>query len=113
MTMTSSSRPNARRSGARGHRGGARRHLHSRPRPRTRPALATGTTLVFFYDSHPFDDDVDFAGSRYRSRVNVHDTARNAERQLAIARRVFDAVKAEGWPTMLSFCTQGNIALYP
>ncbi len=51
--------------------------------------------------------------SRYRYWVNVHDSARNAEGQLAIARRVFNAMEARGWPVMLSFGTQGNLAVYP
>src|SRR5258707_1661616 len=67
--------------------------------PEPVPALTIGPTKVFFHDSHPFEDDADFAVSRYRYWVNVEDSAR----QLAIAQRVFDAVKAEGWPAMLSF----------
>jgi hypothetical protein len=51
---------------------------------------------VFFHDSHPFEDDTDFAVSRYRYWVNVEDSARDQQRQLAIAQRVFDAVKARG-----------------
>lgn len=77
------------------------------------PALAVGTTMVFFHDSHPFEDDAGFAVPRYTYWVSVRDSARNTQRQLAIARRVFDAVKGEGWPAMLSFATQGNIALCP
>jgi hypothetical protein len=81
------------------------------PEPST--FLATGTTTVFFHDSHPFEDDVDFPVTRYRYWANIHDTTRNIERQLAIARRVFDAVTAEGWPAMLSYGTQGQLAIYP
>ena len=81
--------------------------------PEPVPALAAGTTKVFFHDSHPFDDDTDFAVSRYSYWISVHDSARNTDRQLAIARRVFDAMKAQGWPAMLSYGLQGNIALYP
>ncbi|HUD36152.1 MAG TPA: hypothetical protein VMR14_04590 [Streptosporangiaceae bacterium] len=51
--------------------------------------------------------------SRYRYWVNVHDSARNSERQLAIAQRVFDPAAAQGWPVMLSFGVQGHIAVYP
>jgi hypothetical protein len=86
-----------------------------RPGEGTEPAavLATGSTMVFFYDSHPFEDDVDFPVTRYRYWVNIRDTVRNTERQLVIARRVFDAVTAGGWPAMLSYGTQGNLAIYP
>ena len=77
------------------------------------PALAIGTTKVFFHDSHPFEDDVNFAVSQYRYWVNIEDSARDEGRQLAIARRMFDAVTAEGWPAMLSFGLQGNLAIYP
>lgn len=77
------------------------------------PFLAVGTTNVFFQESHPFEDDVDFAVSRYRYWVNVHDSARNSERQLEIARRVFEAAKAQDWPVMLSFGVQGHVAVYP
>lgn len=77
------------------------------------PALAIGTTKVFFHDGHPFEDDAGFAVSQYRYWVSVEDSARDEDRQLAIARRVFDAAKAEGWPAMLSFDLQGNLAVYP
>ena len=77
------------------------------------PALAIGTTKVFFHDGHPFEDDVDFAVSQYRYWVNIHDSARDENRQLAIARRVFDAVVAEGWSALLSFGLQGNLAVHP
>ena len=30
------------------------------------PALAAGTTQVFFHASHPFEDDVDLPVSQYR-----------------------------------------------
>jgi hypothetical protein len=33
--------------------------------PEPAAALASGTTMVFFYDSHPFEDDVDFPVTRY------------------------------------------------
>lgn len=81
--------------------------------PQPVPVLATGTTMVFFHDSHPFEDDKDFPVSRYTYWVSVRDAARNPDRELAIARLVFDAVKARDWPAMLSFGTQGNIALHP
>ena len=77
------------------------------------PALVTGTTKVFFYDSHEFEDDRDFAVSRYHYWINVHDSARDEKRQLAIAQRVFDAMKAQAWPTMLSFNLQDAITIYP
>jgi hypothetical protein len=77
------------------------------------PALVTGATQVFFYDSHEFEDDRDFTVSRYRYWISVHDSARDQQRQLAVAQRIFDAVKAQGWPAMLSFDLQGNIAVYP
>jgi len=77
------------------------------------PVLIIGTTKVFFFDDHPFEDDVDFPVSRYRYWINVHDSARNSERQLTIARQIFDAARDQGWPAMLSFGTQGNIAIYP
>jgi hypothetical protein len=77
------------------------------------PALAIGTTKVFFHDSHPFEDDADFAVSRYRYWVSVEDSARDEDRQFAIARQVFDSVKTEGWPVMLSFGLQGSLAVYP
>jgi hypothetical protein len=77
------------------------------------PALAIGTTKVFFHDSHLFEDDQDFAVSRYRYWVSVEDSARDEERQLAIAQQVFDAMKAERWPVMLSFDLQGSLAVYP
>jgi len=77
------------------------------------PALAAGTTQVFFHDSHPFEDDRDFAVSRYRYWISGHDSARDQQRQLAVAQRIFDAVKARGWPVMLSFDLQGSIAVYP
>jgi hypothetical protein len=48
------------------------------------------------HESHRFEDDVDFAVSRYRYWVSVHDSARNTGRQLAVAQRVFDAAMAQG-----------------
>jgi hypothetical protein len=75
--------------------------------------LATGTTMVFFHDSHSFEDDAGFPVTRYRYWANIHDTTRNTERQLAIARCVFDAVAAQGWPAMLSYGTQGHLAIHP
>lgn len=73
----------------------------------------TGTTKVFFYYSHAFEDDRDFAVSRDRYWINVHDAARDKERQLAIAQRVFNAMKAQVWPTKLSFNPQHTITAYP
>jgi len=77
------------------------------------PVLVAGTTTVFLFDGHSFEDDVDFPVSRYRYWINIRDSARNSERQLAVARQVFDAARAQGWPAMLSFGTQGNIAIDP
>jgi hypothetical protein len=81
------------------------------PEPAT--FLAIGATMVFFHDSHPFEDDTGFPVTRYRYWANIHDTTRNTERQLATARRVFDAVTAEGSSAMLSYGAQGNLAIYP
>ncbi len=81
--------------------------------PEPVPALTIGPTKVFLHDRHPFEDDADFAVSRYRYWVNVEDSARDQQRQLEIAQRVFDAVKAAGWPAMLSFGLQGHLAVYP
>jgi hypothetical protein len=81
--------------------------------PEPVPALAAGATKVFFQEDHPFEDDTNFAASRYRYWISVRDSARDEERQLAVARKVFDAVKAEGWPVMLSYGLQGNLAIYP
>ena len=77
------------------------------------PALMTGGTKVFFHDSHPFEDDAEFPVSRYQYWVSVEDSARDEQRQLEIARRVFEAVTAEGWPAMLSLGLQGNVVIYP
>ncbi len=77
------------------------------------PALRVGATKVFFHDSHAFEDDADFPVSRYRRWVSIEDAARDEEHQLAVARQVFDAVKSEGWPVMLSFGLQGSIVVYP
>lgn len=77
------------------------------------PALVTGTTKVFFHDSHDFEDDHDFAMTRYHYWISVHDSARDEQRQLAIAQRIFDAVKAQTWPVMLSFNLQDSVAVYP
>ncbi len=77
------------------------------------PVLAVGTTKVIFQDSHPFEDDVDFPVSRYRYWVSVEDAGRNDDRQMAVAQRVFDAVKAVGWASLLSFDLQGSIARHP
>src|SRR6185437_393504 len=77
------------------------------------PALIVGAAKVFFRDDHPFEDDTAFAVSRYRYWVSVRDSGRDEERQLAVARKIFDAVKAAGWPVMLSYGLQGNLATYP
>jgi hypothetical protein len=81
--------------------------------PDAMQALMTGATKVFFHDSHDLEDDHDFAVTRYRYWVNVHDSARNEQDQFVVAERIFDAVKARGWPAMLSFNLQGHIALHP
>lgn len=39
-------------------------------------ALVTGTTMVFFHDSHPFEDDADFPVTRFTYWVNIRDSAR-------------------------------------
>ena len=77
------------------------------------PALVTATTRVFFHDNHEFEDDQDFAVSRYRYWISVHDAARDERRQLAVAQRISGAVKAQAWSAMLSFNLQGSIAVYP
>jgi hypothetical protein len=81
--------------------------------PERVPVLIAGATKVFFHDDHPFEDDTAFAVSRYRYWVSVRDSGRDEERQLAVARKVFDAVKAAGWPAMLSYGLQGNLAVHP
>jgi hypothetical protein len=81
--------------------------------PHPVPALVTATTKVFFYHSHRFEDDRDFAVSRYRYWINVHDATRDEQRQLAVAQQIFDAVKAQTWPFMLTFNLQGSLAVYP
>ncbi|HEY3908043.1 MAG TPA: hypothetical protein VGM14_29330, partial [Streptosporangiaceae bacterium] len=77
------------------------------------PALAAGATKVFFHDDHPFEDDTGFAVSRYQYWVSVRDSGRDEERQLAVARKVFDAAKTSGWPALLSYGLQGSLAIYP
>ncbi|HEV2375997.1 MAG TPA: hypothetical protein VGS19_27990 [Streptosporangiaceae bacterium] len=77
------------------------------------PVLAVGPTQVFFHDSHPFEDDVDLPVSRYRYWVSVQDTGRDEDRQLAIAQRVFDAIKETGRPVLLSYGLQVTIATHP
>lgn len=81
--------------------------------PEPVPALTVGATKVFFHDDHPFEDDTDFPVSRYRYWVSVQDSGREEERQATVASRVFDAVKAKGWPAMLSYGLQGSLAIYP
>jgi hypothetical protein len=81
--------------------------------PESIPALISGATKVFFHDDHPFEDDSGFAVSRYRYWVSVRDSDRDEERQLAVARKVFEAVKAAGWPALLSYGLQGSLATYP
>src|SRR5215813_6226192 len=76
------------------------------------PALAIGTTKVFFHDSHLFEDDKDFAVSRYRYWVSVEDSARDEERQLAISQQVFDALRAEACAVLLSFDDLGSVAVF-
>jgi hypothetical protein len=77
------------------------------------PALVAGATKVFFHDDHPFEDDTGFAVSRYRYWISVRDSARDEGRQLAVARKIFDAVKSAGWPAMLSYGLQGSLTIYP
>jgi hypothetical protein len=76
-------------------------------------ALGVGTTKVFFHDDHPFEDDADFPVSRYRYWISVEDSARDEERQLDVARQIFDVMKAEHWPAMLSYGLQGSLAIHP
>jgi hypothetical protein len=52
------------------------------------PTLATCTTLVFFHDRHPLEDDADFAVTRYTYWINIHDSTRNADCHLATAARL-------------------------
>jgi hypothetical protein len=66
------------------------------------PALFVGHTLVYFHDDHEFCDDRDLRFTQYRYWVNVHDTDRDADRQLAVARRVFEVARAAGWPALLA-----------
>jgi hypothetical protein len=81
--------------------------------PEPAQALLAGATKVFFHDDHPFEDDTGFAVSRYRYWISVRDSDRDEGRQLAVARNVFDAIEAAGWPAMLSYGLQGNLAIYP
>lgn len=68
---------------------------------------------MFFHDSHEFEDDRDFAVMRYRYWISVHDSERDEQRQLTIARRIFDAMKARTWEAMLSHNLQSSIAIHP
>ena len=43
----------------------------------------------------------------------MQDSTRDETRQLAIARRIFDAIKATGWPVLLSYGLQGSLATHP
>ena len=81
--------------------------------PEPVPALTVGATKLFFRGDHPFEDDTNLPVSRYRYWVSVEDSGRDEERQAAVASQVFDAVKAEGWPAMLSYGLQGSLAVYP
>ena|ERR1700733_14845004 len=77
------------------------------------PALGIGPTHVFFHDEHDFDDDRDLRFSQYHYWVSVHDTQRDEARQLALARRVFDAAAAAGWSTLLTHDLQVLVAHHP
>jgi hypothetical protein len=68
---------------------------------------------VFFRDSHQFEDDADFPVSRYQYWVNVQDSGHDENRQLEVARRVFDAARTAGWPALLSYAVQRSIAVHP
>lgn len=81
--------------------------------PEPVPVLAVGPTKVFFHDSHHFEDDADFPVSRYRYWVNVQDSGHDENRQLEVARRVFDAARTAGWPALLSYAVQRSIAVHP
>ncbi len=76
------------------------------------PLLVTGHTFVYFHDDHEFSDDRDLRFTQYRYWVNVHDTDRDADRQLAVARRVFEAAQAAGWPALLARDLQQMIDRY-
>lgn len=81
--------------------------------PEPVPALIAGVTKVFFHDDHPFEDDTGFPVTRYRYWVSVKDSGRDEVRELAVAWKIFDVVKAVGWPVMLSYGLQGHLATYP
>lgn len=80
--------------------------------PEPVPALVTGTTMVFLHDSHPFEGDADFPVTRFAYRVNVRDSARDTERQLAIAGG-YSIPPPPKAGRRCSYGTQGNITLYP
>jgi hypothetical protein len=77
------------------------------------PALSVGRTHVFFHSDHHFDDDTDLPFSQYRYWVSVHDTERDEQRQILVARRVFDAVRDAGWKALLAHDLQALIARHP
>lgn len=66
------------------------------------PLLVTGHTFVCFHDSHEFCDDRDLHFTQYRYWVNVHNTDKDADRQLAVARQVFEVARAAGWSALLA-----------
>jgi hypothetical protein len=77
------------------------------------PALAVGPTHVFFHHVHHFADDAGLPLSQYRYWVRVHDSERDEQRQLAVARRVFEAARSAGWTTLLTRDLQAVIARNP
>lgn len=76
------------------------------------PLLVTGHTFVYFHDEHNFCDDRDMRFTQYRYWVNVHDTNRDADRQLAVARRVFETARAAGWKALLARDLQEKVDSY-
>lgn len=77
------------------------------------PGLAAGPVQFFFHDGHPFEDDTELPLTRYRYQVRIHDTERDQQRQLAVARQVFDAARAAGWQALLVRDLQEVVARHP
>lgn len=76
------------------------------------PLLITGPTFVYFHDDHDFCDDRDLRFTQYRYWVNVHDTDRDANRQLVVARRIFEIARMAGWKALLARDLQQKVAIY-
>lgn len=81
--------------------------------PDPAPALAVGRTHVYFHSDHDFEDDTDLPLTQYQYWVSVHDTERDEQRQLAVAQRIFDAARVEGWKVLLTHDLQGVVARHP